>query len=48
MSVQNSSGSIEKINTFTKSQVVDLPTYNLEIEDYHNYFVGQFGVLVHN
>ncbi|WP_175609917.1 polymorphic toxin-type HINT domain-containing protein [Zobellia uliginosa] len=48
MSVQNSSGSIEKINTITKSQEVDLPTYNLEIEDYHNYFVGQFGVLVHN
>ncbi|NLL74104.1 MAG: ParB N-terminal domain-containing protein, partial [Clostridiales bacterium] len=25
-----------------------LTVYNFEVEDYHSYFVGEFGVLVHN
>ena len=24
------------------------PLYNFEVEDFHSYFVGEFGVLVHN
>lgn len=38
----NSILSIEVINN------VDVPTYNFEVEDIHNYFVGQLGLLVHN
>jgi len=27
---------------------VELPTFNIEVEDHHNYFVGNQGILVHN
>ncbi|QLG46841.1 PAAR-like protein [Costertonia aggregata] len=48
MPVLSSSGDIEKITSISTTTVVDLPTFNLEIEEYHNYFVGHLGILVHN
>ncbi|MBQ2824139.1 MAG: hypothetical protein IJF18_06145 [Oscillospiraceae bacterium] len=43
--------------TITEGEVTDLEleklaepitVYNLEVEDFHTYFVGEYGVLVHN
>ena len=48
MPVLNALGRIETITSISTNTNVDLPTYNLEIEEYHNYFVGHLGILVHN
>lgn len=36
------------IESISEYRNVELPTYNLEVEGIHNYFVGAFGNLVHN
>ena len=47
--VSNSNGEIKYVEG-KKDILYDytLPIYNLEIEGYHTYFVGQSGILVHN
>ncbi len=44
-SAENNSSEILSVDLIDN---VNVPTYNLEVEDLHNYYVGQFGVLVHN
>lgn len=48
MDLKGFSNEIISITSIEETQEVDLPTYNLEIEDIHNYFVGRYGLLVHN
>jgi len=42
------SGNSIFINSISKQNNVNLQTYNFEVEDINNYFVGEDGVLVHN
>jgi len=48
MKLKNSNNQTSVISEVVKINDVNLSTYNLEIEDIHNYFVGEFGILVHN
>jgi len=48
MNLKNTQNKFEDILEIVKSDNVNLPTYNFEVADHHNYFVGSFGLLVHN
>lgn len=39
---------LDTVLSIKETRNINLPTFNLEIEDIHNYFVGEFGILVHN
>ncbi|WKX76190.1 polymorphic toxin-type HINT domain-containing protein [Zobellia laminariae] len=39
---------IVPVKDVKETKNIELPTYNLEVEDIHNYFVGLNGILVHN
>ncbi len=46
--LKNAQKEKERIYEIKKFQNVNVPTYNFEVEEHHNYFVGNFGLLVHN
>ncbi|MGA8515594.1 MAG: hypothetical protein WB821_12595 [Burkholderiaceae bacterium] len=37
-----------QFGTFPEELYLHLPVYNLEVEDFHTYYVGEHGVWVHN
>lgn len=37
-----------QFGTFPQELYLHLPVYNLEVEDFHTYYVGEHGVWVHN
>lgn len=37
-----------RFGTFPEELYLHLPVYNLEVEDFHTYYVGEHGVWVHN
>ena len=41
-------GQSVKIQNILIEQTNTVTTYNIEVEDYHTYYVGKTGVLVHN
>lgn len=48
MELKGVDNKIVKVIYVTQTKNIELPTYNLEVEDIHNYFVGDYGILVHN
>jgi hypothetical protein len=37
-----------QFGTFPEELYLHLPVYNLEVEDFHTYYVGEHGIWVHN
>lgn len=48
MNLKNTQNKLEDIIEIVKTDNVNVPTYNFEVDENHNYFVGSFGLLVHN